>query len=727
MQSALVEANEKKIIDANINLEFYDSEEKPDKTMKKGYEVMSNKIYNNAPLIGIYGEYYSSRTMPLALASTGFNIVQCSGLATSPTLADKNIYKTFFRTTPNDNFQGPALANLAFNYGWKKVALINENSVYGQGLSQSFQKRAAELNIVIATHLTFTSGQKDFMNEVEQIKNSYARIIIVIVYNLDAIPFLRDANKQGMIGPNYVYLGTDSTSDMEGFVQDPIEKTYFQGYIAITAYDRVNTEATTKLNETFYPKFKDRIPNQSGFSHDCILAFIYGFQNFLNTTNTKIEDYKHLKPEDRVTLKNIQNITFEGMSGTVAFDSNGEPRSRLYMIKNYIDNNMTTVFIGTIDSGGNDRMEIKLQNSVLFNGFTTLIPSDTAGEYYIKLNDPGTIIVLYCSAGRPNVFTKSKLLGIFFSVLLIEFLILLSWAILNPFALAKIEKEDYFYLECQSINQKLQQKFDIILITYNGVLILTVLLLAYKSRNVVSEFKESYWTSQLSVNVILCALVTIIMLSMSSDNSIIHKFYIKMIPLAFGSAFIYWSVVGRIILTVLFTKIPESNKLMMSRKKLGQQNSKSKALKSSNSNDNLNVSILKAAKKTSIFTVMAKNESLIFSAWKSAKVSINEFNFSIHYLNEKKKFLVQSEGVSISLNDAVIEELDTDTFRIISIKTSFIVLCTDESEKKALVEQIKLIQLKETEEEDNDALYSKAVASEFPSAHQSGFPLNSVI
>ncbi|KAJ3203213.1 hypothetical protein HK099_001573 [Clydaea vesicula] len=420
------------------------------------------------------------------------------------------------------------------------------------------------------------------MNEVEQIKNSYARIIIVIVYNLDAIPFLRDANKQGMIGPNYVYLGTDSTSDMEGFVQDPIEKTYFQGYIAITAYDRVNTEATTKLNETFYPKFKDRIPNQSGFSHDCILAFIYGFQNFLNTTNTKIEDYKHLKPEDRVTLKNIQNITFEGMSGTVAFDSNGEPRSRLYMIKNYIDNNMTTVFIGTIDSGGNDRMEIKLQNSVVFNGFTTLIPSDTAGEYYIKLNDPGTIIVL-------------------------------------------------------------------------------------------------------------------------------------------------WSVVGRIILTVLFTKIPESNKLMMSRKKLGQQNSKSKALKSSNSNDNLNVSILKAAKKTSIFTVMAKNESLIFSAWKSAKVSINEFNFSIHYLNEKKKFLVQSEGVSISLNDAVIEELDTDTFRIISIKTSFIVLCTDESEKKALVEQIKLIQLKETEEEDNDALYSKAVASEFPSAHQSGFPLNSVI
>src|SRR3546814_8107559 len=76
-------------------------------------------------------------------------VVLISPSSTSPTftkLAKEG--KTggyWFRTTPSDALQGVAMAKVALDSGFKKVAVLYLNNAYGQGLSSQFANAFTKL------------------------------------------------------------------------------------------------------------------------------------------------------------------------------------------------------------------------------------------------------------------------------------------------------------------------------------------------------------------------------------------------------------------------------------------------------------------------------------------------------------------------------------------------------------------------------------------------------
>ncbi|KAJ3206470.1 hypothetical protein HK099_000534 [Clydaea vesicula] len=762
MEKSINDTLKNTIIDANIQMEYYDSELTPYKAVMHGFDMITSEKRETSPLLGLYGEFISARTIPLALVSSGYNILQCSGMATSPTLTDKNHYGTFFRTVPSDIFQGTALANFAFAHNWNKVAILNENGAYGQGVRAT-----------------------TFENEIDLIKKSFARIIIIIVYPDDLLKFMRRARIDGLLNSNYVFLGSDSTSAISSILQETSDMENFEGYIAISALDRVvEGNAYKSLNSEYQKIFNQTVPGYGGFVYDCIASLIYTFENFLISTNSTPSDYTtKFNSSSRVSLQNVQKIAFTGISGNVSIDENGEPKNQLYTVTNVVNKMKTSRVAGTVE-GGNAKIIYNKKYDLVFNGGSTVVPSDSAGEYEVKLDNAGTIVVFayfmlnllitlgsiifliikrkentlktlsvpflflislglllnwlsifsflgkmtvqtcylqqvlwlaFClifssllvkvfriwrvfdHSGVHSVYLTDTKLFIAVSLLFIgEILILVAWAVVNPPVPTIVNQQEYFYVECLSDNLALQTNFNLVLIVYNGLILCVVMYLAYKTRNVSSAYKESSWITQLSLNVLLCASIPILLLFTSNDNSILNKFYIKMLTLAFGTSVTYFCLIGRVILSLVI--IQSSKKIRQNRKQKFKQTTS--IIKSAISSTN---KVIKESLILKKFTVMSKNEKIWFSNWKNTQITINEITCNLHYL--KHDFMPNPDGISISMRSLKFEDMGFDTLRIFTAKLSFIILCSEEGEKNRIISCLRKVKEKDHDPEvPNDAV-----------------------
>ncbi|OCT90651.1 hypothetical protein XELAEV_18019268mg [Xenopus laevis] len=77
--------------------------------------------YKGAPLAGIIGDAGSTRSILMAQILGLYRYPQISYFATNPTLSNRVLFPSFFRTIPSDEFQMRGLAQLIFHFGWSWV------------------------------------------------------------------------------------------------------------------------------------------------------------------------------------------------------------------------------------------------------------------------------------------------------------------------------------------------------------------------------------------------------------------------------------------------------------------------------------------------------------------------------------------------------------------------------------------------------------------------------
>src|SRR3546814_119575 len=99
-------------------------------------------------------------------------VVLISPSSTSPTftkLAKEG--KTggyWFRTTPSDALQGVAMAKVALDSGFKKVAVLYLNNAYGQGLSSQFANAFTKLGGTVTQDVVYNPSQPSYRSEVNK-------------------------------------------------------------------------------------------------------------------------------------------------------------------------------------------------------------------------------------------------------------------------------------------------------------------------------------------------------------------------------------------------------------------------------------------------------------------------------------------------------------------------------------------------------------------------------
>lgn len=265
-------------------------------------------------------------------------VVLISPSSTSPTFTDlAKEGKTggyWFRTTPSDALQGVAMAKVAHDAGYKKVAVLYLNNDYGQGLSQEFTKAFTKLGGTVTENVTYNPSQASYRSEVNKAMEPKPDAVFIIGYpgdgttltrewisaggvqnflfpdGLESQPFVNDVGVQYMKSVHGTAAGSSKTPSLETFDQEFKAK-----------YGEVPTQA-------YIPNAYDGavlIGLAMEYEHaDTGTAIRDGIRKVTDPKGTKIYAGVAQLKEAAKLISEHKPIQYIGASGPLQFDANGD-------------------------------------------------------------------------------------------------------------------------------------------------------------------------------------------------------------------------------------------------------------------------------------------------------------------------------------------------------------------------------------------------------------------
>lgn len=124
------------------------------------------------------------------------HVVQISPASTSPTFTqlamDGKTGGYWFRTTPSDALQGVAMAKVARDAGYKKVAVLYLNNAYGQGLNKEFSDAFTGQGGSITQSVVYNPSQPSYRSEVGKALSPAPDALFLIGYPGDGTTITRE-------------------------------------------------------------------------------------------------------------------------------------------------------------------------------------------------------------------------------------------------------------------------------------------------------------------------------------------------------------------------------------------------------------------------------------------------------------------------------------------------------------------------------------------------------
>ena len=169
-------------------------------------------------LVGVVGAVSSSISMAVASQvfgpdgiPDGTGITQISPSSTAPELSDTAQYPYFFRTCASDVFQAQALRDVVAALGLVSVATIATTDAYASSLVEAFEAdmRGLGVSILASERFVENAAASDVGPSVAALLSAGARTILVSAVGHDTLTVLQAMLRRGMVGPQYVIIGTD--------------------------------------------------------------------------------------------------------------------------------------------------------------------------------------------------------------------------------------------------------------------------------------------------------------------------------------------------------------------------------------------------------------------------------------------------------------------------------------------------------------------------------------
>ncbi|MBM3690829.1 MAG: amino acid ABC transporter substrate-binding protein [Actinobacteria bacterium] len=269
---------------------------------------------------------------------TGAGVVHFSPANTSPDFTNYADNGLYFRTAPSDTFQGAVLGQLMANEGATNAVILNLDDAYGNGLA----KYAANAFTGTSTIITYNPQASEFAAEVGQAKAANPDAIALIGF-AETTAIIQEMIKQG-VGPDAVKL----------YLVD--------GNLSGTAFAELPTGVMTGVKGTlpgafppadFQERLKSIDPSLTDFSYaaesyDAVMLIALAAeaggatdgitisQNLeaVSKGGTKCSTWADCK----ALLDEGADIDFDGVSGPVEFDANGEVTVATMGVYEYVAN-----------------------------------------------------------------------------------------------------------------------------------------------------------------------------------------------------------------------------------------------------------------------------------------------------------------------------------------------------------------------------------------------------
>ena len=220
--------------------------------------------------------------------------------------------RNYARVVPADDLQGAAGANWAKELGVKNVYILDDQELYGKGLSAVFEEKAKSLGINVLGHEGIDPKASDYKALMTKIKALNPDLIYFAgITQNNAGQLIKDMRSVGMTNDQVKFMGPDGI-----FEQAFIDAAGQDAEGALVTFGGVPGKALTGAGQTWYEAYK----KQFGVEPEAYAA--YGYE----AAKVVINALDQVCSGDRAALLDTVMATkdFNGVLGTWSFDANGD-------------------------------------------------------------------------------------------------------------------------------------------------------------------------------------------------------------------------------------------------------------------------------------------------------------------------------------------------------------------------------------------------------------------
>ena len=246
----------------------------------------------------------------------------------------------YFRIAANDTFQGPAMADYAYDtLGLKTVAVWDDQEPFGLGVANNFAKEFQKKGGTVVARQGFdTSSKPDFHSWLNRAKTAGAQAIYAGATSASygCIP---RAQSQGIFDPNSYYLGPDGIGDGQ-CIKDSGPTMGNDHMYASQGVADANSNPSAAATIT---KYKAEHPNPSDTAaytfagYDCAAILIDAIGRAIDANGG------NMPSRQQVIDAMAKTSNFQGLTGTYSLNDKGDPTSPALQIQQYKSGAWTTV------------------------------------------------------------------------------------------------------------------------------------------------------------------------------------------------------------------------------------------------------------------------------------------------------------------------------------------------------------------------------------------------
>jgi branched-chain amino acid transport system substrate-binding protein len=297
----------------------------------------------------IVGAASSSVSLSVIDQVTKAKVVQFSPANTSPTFTTYKDDGYYFRDAPSDVLQGRVLGQAVLKGGAINVAVLYQNDSYGQGLNTNVKSAIEGGGGTVAADVSFDPNATNFSAEVSKALSSKPDALVVISFDqiksisqeIDkaGYPFSKvwgaDGN-YGVITPDFKNVdiagaqftnpGVVATDDFKNRLQAQV-KADGQKELSVFSYAPESYDATTLIalaalvgGKTDGTTIRDNLAQVSSGGEKC----------------------KSFAECAKLVKDGTKDIDYDGVSGPISLDKNGDPSQAYISIYKYAKGNTSS-------------------------------------------------------------------------------------------------------------------------------------------------------------------------------------------------------------------------------------------------------------------------------------------------------------------------------------------------------------------------------------------------
>jgi branched-chain amino acid transport system substrate-binding protein len=267
----------------------------------------------------IVGHFNSGTTIPASEIYQKAGIPDIDPAATNPIITGRGYENVFMVISSDAQNAGTAGTYAVQTTKAKRIAIIDDRTAFGQGEADEFEKAVKKAGGNIVGREYTTNSATDFKTQLTKLKGVNPDLIFVAALNPQAAGIMKQMRQLG-IKAQFVGGGGVKDIDFIKLAGDSAE--------GAMAWEYGRPLDSTPVGKEFASKFKAK------FGVDVLSYAPFGYDAAW-TAIKAMQAANSIKPEDyRPKLK---AISFDGITGHIAFNSNGSLKqgsSTVYEVKN---------------------------------------------------------------------------------------------------------------------------------------------------------------------------------------------------------------------------------------------------------------------------------------------------------------------------------------------------------------------------------------------------------